>query len=149
MPYLARPYHVPCHACQVIQYTMPYLSRPYHIHVPCLACQAISYTMPYLARPYHMPCHALRPFMLCTLLSEIVWLYLWSPVSIFMTPEDTVLLSIENTNLHMPSLQLGGNFEFNVIRKNPNISEWNCESNLCQMCRCYVSKSSLFDNIAK
>ena len=39
-----------------------------------------------------------------------------------MTPVDSVLLSIENTNLHVPSFQFGGNFGFNIIRKNPNIS---------------------------
>ena len=66
-----------------------------------------------------------------------------------MAPEDTVLLSIENTNMHVPSLQFGGNLEFNVMWKNPNISERNCEYNLCQMRRCYALKSSLFHNIAK
>ena len=44
-----------------------------------------------------------------------------------MTPGDSVLLSMENMNLHVPSLQFGGNFHFNVILKNPNNSEWNCE----------------------
>ena len=48
----------------------------------------------------------------------------------------------------MPSLQFAGNFEFNVIRNNLNISEWNCDFNLCQLGRFYVLKS-LFDNIAK
>ena len=42
-----------------------------------------------------------------------------------MTPGDSVLLSMENMNLHVPSLQFGGNFHFNVILKNPNNSEWN------------------------
>ena len=42
-----------------------------------------------------------------------------------MTPGDSVLLSMENMNLHMPSLQFGRNFHFNVILKNPNNSEWN------------------------
>ena len=82
-----------------------------------------------------------RSFMLHTLFSETVRLYLWSSVSIFTTPVDFVLLS--------PCVQFGENFEFNIIRKNLNISEWNCEYNLCQMGTCYVSKSSLFDNIAK
>ena len=36
-----------------------------------------------------------------------------------------------------------------VIRKNPNISEWNCELKPCRMHRCYESKFSLFDNNAK
>ena len=72
-----------------------------------------------------------------------------SSVSIFVTSGDSVLLSIENTNLHVPSLQFGGNVDFNVKQKNLNISEWNCEFNLCQMRRCYVSNFSLFDNIAK
>ena len=90
-----------------------------------------------------------RPFMLRTLLSETVWLYLWSSISIFTTPVDFVLHSPENTNLHVSSPQFGGNFEFNTIRKNPNIFELNCECNLCQMRTCYVSKFSLFDNIAK
>ena len=74
---------------------------------------------------------------------------------------DFVLLSIENMNLHMPimpSPQFGRNFKFNVIKTNQNISEWNCEFDLCQMriyiiiiiiIICHVSKSSLFHNIAK
>ena len=52
------------------------------------------------------------PFMLRTLNSEPVWLYLWTSVSIFATSGDSVLLSIENVNLQLPSLQLGGNFWF-------------------------------------
>ena len=70
--------------------------------------------------------------------------YFWSSVSIFTTPVDSILLNIENMNLHMPSLQFGGNFEFNVIRKYPNISEWNCKCKSCQMRWCHVSKFSLF-----
>ena len=37
-----------------------------------------------------------------------------------MTPGDSILLSMENMNLHMPSLQFGRNFHFNVILNNPN-----------------------------
>ena len=57
---------------------------------------------------------------LCCASALGVWLYRWSSVSIFMTPVDFVLLSPENTNLYVSSPQFGGNFEFNVIRKNPN-----------------------------
>ena len=87
-----------------------------------------------------------RSFMLRTMHSEPAWLYLWSYVSIFGTAGDSILLS---TNLHVQSLQFGGNFDFNVMWKNPNISERNYEFNLCQTHRCYVSKTFLFDNIAK
>ena len=53
-----------------------------------------------------------RPFMLRTLTSEPIWMYLWTSVSIFAPPGESVLLSIENANLHVPSLQFGGNFWF-------------------------------------
>ena len=56
-----------------------------------------------------------------------------------MTPGDSVLLSMENMNLHVPSLQCGGNFHFNVILKNPNNSEWNCELQSYQTRRYYDS----------
>ena len=45
-----------------------------------------------------------QPFMLHTLHSEPVWLYIWSS---FVTPGDSVLLSMENMNSHVPSLQFG------------------------------------------
>ena len=54
-------------------------------------------------------------------------------------PGDSVLLSMENMNLHVPSLQFGGNFHFNVILKNPNNSEWNCELQSYQTRRYYDS----------
>ena len=38
-----------------------------------------------------------------------------------MTPGDSVLLSMENMNLHVPSLKFGGNFHFNVILKKKRI----------------------------
>ena len=56
-----------------------------------------------------------------------------------MTPGDSVLLSMENMNLHVPSLQFGGNFHFNVILKNPNNYEWNCELQSYQTRRHYDS----------
>ena len=62
--------------------------------------------------------------------------YLWSSVSIFVNPEDSVLLSMENKDLPVPSLQFGGSFHFNVIRKNLNISEWNRK--LKEVSRCPV-----------
>ena len=42
-------------------------------------------------------------------------------------------------NLHMPSLQFGRNFHFNVILNNPNNSEWNCELQSYQTRRYYDS----------
>ena len=80
-----------------------------------------------------------RPFMLRTLYPVPVWLYLWSSVSIFATPGDPVLVSIENTNLHVPAV---------ISRKAPNISEWSCVLKPCRMRRCYESKLPLFYNSA-
>ena len=90
-----------------------------------------------------------RPFIMRTLHSALVWLYLWSSVSIFVTSRDSVLLSMENTNLYVPSLQFGRNFDFNVKRKNPNISEWNYELKPCRTRRYYDSNFSLAYNNAK
>ena len=91
MTYLARPYHIPCDARQVIPYTIPWPpghtiyhvmpSKSYHIPyhgrqaipyiMPCqpghiihhaMHCQAMQYTMLWLARTYPIPFMPARPY---------------------------------------------------------------------------------------
>ena len=53
MPYLVRPYHMPCLAGHIIDHAMP--TRPYHIPCHTSPGHMIYYVMP--ARPYHIPRH--------------------------------------------------------------------------------------------
>ena len=63
---------------------------------------------------------------------------------------DSVLLySAETQTCMCRAFSLTEMFNLKVIGKNPNISKWNCEFNLSQKGRCYVSKCSLFDNTTK